>query len=97
MTNQENNLSEEEIKRWLKERVTQFLLEKLAKELNELDTVRDLTAENHLEKLSDKKAILVIENLFMEFYKHIPKLQQEVAEKEFNIIKSLKDFKDTDY
>ena len=87
----------EEIKKWLKEDTTKYLLGSLARKLNELDTVRDLGSDNHIEKLADKKAIEVVEGLFMDVYHQLPELQQEVASKEFNIIGLLKSFEVNDF
>jgi hypothetical protein len=89
--------SQEEIKSWLANEVTKYLLVNLARKINELDTVRNLTAENHIDKLADAKAIEVIEMAFIDLYKELPELQDKVAKSEFNIIRSLADLKITDY
>jgi hypothetical protein len=87
--------SENEIRDWLKEPTTKYMLETLALRMNELDTIRDLTAENHIDKLAQNKAIEVIENTFEEFYKELPELQNKIAKREFGIVKTLINF--TDY
>jgi hypothetical protein len=89
--------SQEEIKKWLANDVTKYLLVSLVEKINELDTVRNLTAENHIDKLAERKAIEVIEMAFVDLYKELPELQNKVARNEFNIVRSLTDFKTTDY
>jgi hypothetical protein len=98
-TNQEKTRlpSQEEIKKWLANDVTKYLLENLVRKINELDTVRNLTAENHIDKLGDAKAVETIEIAFVDLYRELPELQAKVAKGEFNIVRSLADFKTTDY
>jgi hypothetical protein len=89
--------NEKEISDWLQEDTTKYLLDVLVKKTAEFDTIRDLNESNYVEKLGEKKAIELIENIFIEFYSELPKLQDEVGRKEFNIVKSLKEFKGGDY
>jgi DNA recombination-dependent growth factor C len=86
-----------QIKLWLKDDVTRWLLETLAFRMNEIDTVRNLTENNYIENIANRKAIETIENLLSEVYQELPTLQQKVAEKEYNVTKVLIDFKDIDY
>ncbi len=89
--------NEEQIKKWLREEVTIFLLESLAKKINEFDTVRNLTIDNHIDKLAEKKAIEIIESIFFDVYKELPELQSKVADKEFNIVNYIKEFQSSEY
>jgi transcription initiation factor TFIIIB Brf1 subunit/transcription initiation factor TFIIB len=89
--------SEQEIKGWLKNDTTKYVLDLLANKIVELDTVRNLDSNNHVDKLADKRAIEVLENIFIDVYKELPQLQQKVAKEQFSIIRSLYEFKDTDY
>ena len=89
--------TEKEIEKWLKEDVTIYLLNSLAKKMNELDTIRGLTSENHIDKLADKKALEVIESFFYDVYKELPKLQHKLAKDEFGIPKIIREFESSDY
>ena len=85
------------IEAWTQDDVTKWFLYKMAHAVNELDTIRNITPDNHTDMLASRKAVELIENLLLDIYKELPKLQVEVAEKEFNISKKLFAYKDADY
>ena len=85
----------DEIKQWLKEDTTKFVLEKLAQEMNRIDTIRNIKPDNITEHLAGRMAIEIIENWLGEIWEagELEKIQKEAKTEEERIIKSLQELK----
>jgi hypothetical protein len=85
--------SPEEIQRWLKNGTTKWVLEVLAKEVNKIDTIRNITPDNVEEHLAGRLAIEMTENWLREVWHagELEQFQKEARGEDEKIIKSLKD------
>lgn len=86
-------VSSEEIREWLKNDTTRWVLEKLTQEINHIDTIRNITKENLTEHLAGRMAIEMIENWLGEIWEagELGKIQKEAKNEEERIIKSLRE------
>ncbi len=84
-----------QIRELLKNETFQWLLERLAFEMNQIDTVRNITPENLNNQLAARLAIEIIENWLGELWElgELRELQQESKKEEDRIIKSLRELK----
>ena len=87
--------SPEEIQKWLKHGVTKWALGVLAKEVNRIDTVRNITPkdENIQLHLAGRMAIEMVENWARELWQagEFEQFLKEAKGEEEKIIKSLRD------
>jgi len=86
----------EDIREWVKNPTTQWMINKIALHLNTLDTVRDVTMENIEMALAKRLAIETVENIFSDIYEYgdLVELQKNLASEEDNILKKLKELKE---
>ena len=89
--------SAEEIQRFVKDDVFKWFMEVLAKEVNRIDTVRNINPERD-DTLSRRMTIEIIENVLSEVYDsgELEKIQKKMAGEEESIVNKMENLK-TDY
>ena len=85
----------EEIRELIKNQAFQWFLQRIAYNLNTIDTVRDITLGNLDEVLARKMAIEIIENALADIWQEgdLQELQKKISEEEDSIIKRLQEMK----
>lgn len=86
----------EQIREMVKSEPFRWFMERLAYQMNYIDTVRNITKENLNEALARRMAIEIIENAFADLYEagELEKLQKKIAREEDNILKKIKEYQD---
>ena len=86
----------ENIREWVKNETTQWFLNKLAQNLNTIDTVRDITAVNTDQAFARSIAITLVEEVLWDIWEagEMTELQKRVSEEEENIVNKFKKVKD---
>ena len=84
-----------QIRELLKNEVFQYLLERLANEINQIDTIRNITPENLNQHLAGRMAIEMIENWLGEIWEvgQLRELQKESKKEEDRILERLRQMK----
>lgn len=89
-------IDKSQIQEMVKTDAFRYFLERLAMELNRIDTVRNINPANLNEVLARRIAIEIVENALSEVYEtgELQSLQKEVASQEDNIIKKFSELKE---
>lgn len=85
--------TKEEIKKWVEDETTQYLLGRWAFYINSIDTVRNIKNDN--ETVSRRLAIEIFEAGLADIYGagELEKYQKRIADEEENVIKKMRELK----